>query len=180
MALRSLKIIAKRDNYELRPNLIMSDFEVGLQNAISDVFQINKSDNGPKLVGCYFHFVKALVKKAISLGLVTRKKTNNNGENRIKILISLLKILIYAQIEEKEKFFQEIETIYNNCGDKFKTFLSYFKKNWLNNHFLNDLISFYSANDDIAFLRTNNPCELFNKYLGKFKYFLINIIRNCF
>ena len=60
----------------------------------------------------------------------------------------------------------EIESLYKSLGKKFKEFINYFKKNGLKNDFLEALYSSYTADRDICFIRSNNPCELFNKYLG--------------
>lgn len=56
--------------------------------------------------------------------------------------------------------------MYKDKGDKYDKFLKHFQKNWLHNSFLDGLFDAYRSNSDVNFIRTNNPCELFNHYLG--------------
>ena len=48
---------------KLRPKWVMHDFEVALCNALSKLFK------GTTSLGCYFHFIQALVKKMIEHGI---------------------------------------------------------------------------------------------------------------
>ena len=158
-AFKSLVTVAEGEGFKLKPELVMTDFEKALQNASHDVFQCEN-------VGCYFHFVKALIKKAKQLGLIRK----NYYGTKTKLLIGLLKILVHCPSVIKPIFFEEIQATFKDLGASYKTFLDYFRKNWLDNSFLKGLIDSYMKGQDIKFFRTNNPCELFNRYLGKFLY----------
>lgn len=164
---RNLIGIAKDNGFILNPDLITCDFERGLQNAI--VSEFNAKD---KISGCYFHFVKALITKCKQIGLIRKK----DSDRKVKTLLGLLKLLAHCSPDKRDEFYNEIECIFKNFGAKYKIFLAYFKKNWLQNDFLKNLFEAYTNNSDISFLRTNNPCELFNRYLSKFIYILVTYI----
>jgi len=142
----------------------MMDFELGLKNAIKKALDLSDKN----IAGCYFHFVKAIISKARKLGVLVRKKDDPVP----KILIGLLKILSHCPLNERENLFNEIEKIYKDKGKKYEVFLNYFRKNWLRNAFLESLFEAYKENSNINFIRTNNPCELLNKYLGTLIFIL--------
>ena len=166
-AFRALLGLARDEGFIPKPKTIMSDFETGLQNAIKEVFSVSNSNDSPKLLGCYFHFVKALVKKAKQLKMFLK----NNENKKLKMLLGFLKLIVHCPSEEKQKCFDDVEILFKNSGTKFQNLLSYFKKNWLSNHFLEGLFLSRAENPDVRFIRTNNACELFNRYLGNFFHF---------
>ena len=112
--------------YESRVSVLSSTetslFERGLQNAIKDVFNVSEDADSPKLLGCYFHFVKALIKKAKELKLFLKNSENKNA----KLLVGLLKILVHIPKEKKQEFFTSIEATFKNIGTKYETLLKYF------------------------------------------------------
>jgi len=165
-AFSDLKAVAIQHEFSLKPTLVMSDFESGLRNAIIKVWEL-KEEN---MVGCYFHFVKACVIRCKTLGLLPRK--NENKET--KLMLGLIKILVHCKEEIRNRFFQDIKSLFKNKAN-FKKFFEYFEGTWLKRHknFLDGLIKAYTNNsEDIHFIRTNNPCELYNKYLGILAYFV--------
>ena len=158
-AFRDLISVALEQGFQLKPTIVMSDFENGLRNAIYRAFSIQAKN----IIGCYFHYVQCLIRRARSEGLLKR----NDSNKEIKVLLGLLKLISHCALEHRINLFQEIEEIFKNSGNKMESFLRYFKKNWLQNTFLQGLVDAYSSNTNISFIRTNNPCELFHKYLGK-------------
>ena len=88
-------------------------------------------------------------------------------------MIGLFKILAHCPLKSRVDAFKQIEMIYKDKGDKYDKFLKYFKKNWLQHSFLEGLFDAYRNNSDVNFIRTNNPCEIFNQYLGKVFYIII-------
>ena len=161
-AFSDLKAIATQHEFSLKPLLVMSDFELGLRNAIMKVWDL-KDEN---MVGCYFHFVKACITRCTTLGLLPRKAENKET----KLMLGLIKILVHCKEELRNEFFEEIKDLFKNKGKGFVKFFEYFKQTWLQRHkgFLDGLIKAYLKNsEDVHFIRTNNPCELYNKYLGK-------------
>jgi len=44
--------------------------------------------------------------------------------------------MAHCSLEKRLEFFKEIEEMYASNGAKFKTFLTYHKRNWLSNSFL--------------------------------------------
>jgi len=152
-----LRLTAELNGFSLNPTLAMCDFEQALRGGIQNVFpQV-------KLGGCYFHFVKALYEKVKKLGL-----TSKLYKNKAKILISYLQIISHCPKENRKKFFQEINTIFAKENTKFSQFLNYFKKNWLLSDFMDNLFEVIEKGEDIEFIRTNNPCEVFHHFLSKF------------
>lgn len=166
-ALNHLVAVTKEEDLVLKPKIVMMDFEKGLKNAVMRTFSLKENN----IAGCYFHFAKALIKRAIKLGMIQRKVENPTA----KSLIGLLKILSHCPSNAREDIFEEIESMYKDKGDKYNKFLQYFRKNWLQNNFLDSLFEAYTNNTNINFIRTNNPCELFNRYLGKFFFSFYNI-----
>ena len=119
-AFHSLVGVAKEEGFNLHPTLIMMDFEPGMRNAAKETF--NLSENG--ILGCYFHYTKALIKKAYNLGIMKRKEENTTA----KVLIGLLKLLCHCPSESRSKLFEQIESIYKEKGAKYKKFLRYFQR----------------------------------------------------
>ena len=93
----------------------MSNFEVGLRNAIEKVFDLEK-DN---IVGCYFHFVKAIIARAKTLGLLPRKKENKES----KLMLGLLKILVHCKENLREDFFKVIKDLYKGKAKSYEKVL---------------------------------------------------------
>ena len=67
---QSIINIATQEELSLKPTVIMTDFEVGMRNTLKTAFNI--TDMG--LAGCYFHYVKALIKRAQNLSILMKKK----------------------------------------------------------------------------------------------------------
>ena len=149
-------LVNKFYNIDIFNNIIfMSDFEKVLQNSIG--LNFSKS---PQL-GCYFHYIKSLWKKAQMLGLVKHKNIKIT-----KIIIMGLKIFPFIKIAKKYDYIKNIEKyiINNNNIDKsIATFINYFKKNWLNSNFLN----FAELVEEEIENRTDNIVEGFNHYLNE-------------
>ena len=108
------------------PNRIITDFEKGLLKSIKTNFPKSIID------GCYFHFVKLLWSKAKQFGLCKKKNLKFS-----KILIFLLKIIPFLPLDEKNLVFDKIDTFFSNNKDKYWKMLAYYKKNWLNNNYIN-------------------------------------------
>ena len=92
------------------------DFEKSLRKALIEIFP--KSN----IYGCYFHYVKALWKKAKKYGICRKKFLKETI-----VLIFSFKIYQYIPRKDKKVFFQEIENIYENKNEYTK-FIEYFKK----------------------------------------------------
>jgi len=163
-AIQHLKITAEFLGFNLTPTLIMGDFEPALRGACQKIFP------DVQFAGCYFHFVKALNDKMKKLGLCKKLL-----KNKAKLLISFLQIIAHCPKEQRKEFFDEITDIYKGEDSKFKEFLVYFKKNWLANTFMDNLFEAMQNESELEFIRTNNPCEVFHKFLSKVSFNLILI-----
>ena len=95
---KSLITVAEEEGFKLKPELIMTDFESALQNASQNAFKCQN-------IGCYFHFVKAIVKKAKQIGLIRK----NYYSSKVKVLIGLLKILVHFPSDIKSKFLERFK-----------------------------------------------------------------------
>ena len=89
-----------------------------------------------------------------------------------------MQILIHCASEKRKELFEEVFNIFENEDLRFKAFLGYFKKNWLDHPFLDELFEAIEKNEDLEFIRTNNPCENFHQFLGKFSQ--IYFINSCY
>jgi len=90
-----------------------------------------------------------------------------------------MKLLVHCKEDFRDEFFQDIKDLFKNKGNGFDSFFKYFQKTWLqlNKNFLDGLIKAYTEQpEDISFIRTNNPCELYNKYLGISIFLLFSLI----
>ena len=114
----NLMSLTKEEGFKLKPKLIMTDFERGLQNTVNSVFE------KVEIVGCYFHYVKALFKKTKQIEQVPKKGCSD----QVRILISSLKILVQCSSDQQKEFYQKIEKLYDNYGSAYKTFLTYYRK----------------------------------------------------
>lgn len=157
----NLKVISESLKFKLDPKFIMVDFEDALRNALKISFP------NIQLGGCYFHFVKALYNRISKLGLKRKQY-----KAKAKTLLSYFQILIHCSKENREEFFKEIKELFFNEDDKFTKFIAYFEKRWLKNPFLDNLFESLQKPDDIEFIRSNNPCEVFHNFLGKFRIFI--------
>ena len=106
-------------------NQLMNDFEVGLRNSIKKIFPDSILD------GFYFHYIKILWNHAKLNGLCKKNKLKTT-----KMFIFLLKVMPFVEYDENENFFKELET-YFEVVVKYKKFLKYYKKQWINSEFIN-------------------------------------------
>ena len=99
------------------PKNFMLDFEKGLINSVKNNF------DGIIIDGCFFHFVKLLWSKAKILGLCKSDKIKAT-----KILIFMLKIIPFLEIDDTKNFFTKIEEYYSFNNDVYKNMVNYYKK----------------------------------------------------
>ena len=93
-----------------------------------------------KIYGCFFHYVKALWKKAKKYGLCNKEKLKDTI-----ILIFSFKVFQYLEKKDKNNFLIEIKNIYSNKND-YQKMIKYFESNWAHNKFLNFEIIYRSIN----------------------------------
>ena len=152
----SINRISKDLNINLNINkkTCMTDFEIGLRKILRNKY------SGIKLRGCFFHYVKALWSKAKKLGLCSKKFLANT-----KLIIFSLKVLTLQNRNNQKNMMKEITSFVDDIGDNniFKTFITYYEKNWLNNQF----IRFEICYDKNIKIRTDNTCEGFHRKLNQ-------------
>ena len=141
-------------NVENIPKKFMLDFEKGLMNAVKKNFDDVKID------GCYFHFLKLLWTKAKNLGLCKVNKLK-----RTKILIFMLKIIPFIEIDDREMFFKRIEEYYSLHKEGYEKMVSYYKKNWLRNHYIDYI---YLDNEEYICRTNKHNIHLYIKQIINF------------
>ena len=111
--LNDVLTILNENNIELKniPKKFMLDFETGLQNAVKKIFE------GVQINGCYFHYTKNLWDHAKKYSLCTKDELKN-----VKVLIFILKLFPYIDIDEKEQLFKKVEEFYTS-QEKYKRFI---------------------------------------------------------
>ena len=137
---KNLLSVAEDEGFKLKLEIVTCDFEKGLENAKKKLLTPSN-----KPIVCYFHYVKALIKKGKELKLNGKDFSNKN----FKILPALLKLYSHCPSEKKEEFFAEIKTSFKPLGKKYDDFVSYFERNWTKTDFLKSLFDTYKKNTQI-------------------------------
>ena len=135
------------------PKYIMADFEVGLQRALKTSFP------NSLIRVCFFHFVKCLWDRAKKYVLIKKESIKHT-----KILIFILKLIPYINIDEREDFFKKLEDFYSiKLNDnKCLKLIKYYRKNWINNSYIN----YTEISEEEYLFRTNNYLENFHHLLN--------------
>lgn len=109
--------------FKLQPTEVMTDFEGGLRKAIEQKYP------NARLRGCWFHFVAALDRNALRLGLRRLLKKDLVAKFILRSLMNL-PLLPEDRIVEG---YAHIKTIAakNNLGRAFKRYFAYFESYWL-------------------------------------------------
>ena len=119
-----LILLATGNNFILRPQLIMSDFEAAFINAASKCF------NGVEQKGCYFHFSQCLWRRIQQEpGIV--KRYNEDSEFALSLrqvaalaFVPVDDVLKSFELLTETEFFVENETL-------LQPFMDYFEDNWI-------------------------------------------------
>ena len=154
-AFRNLFLICRNLDIKLNPEFIMCDFEAALRKGIIEIF--------PKaqIVGCYFHYCKALWSYMSHNSLTTKERLNDS----IKLMV-FLKILAHIEISERKSLFQGIKDLFEKKDKGYKEMLAYYQKNWLDSYFVEPMDIGEGEEDALLIARTNNICEFYNHYLN--------------
>lgn len=129
----------------------MTDYEHSLWAAIKS----NLPET--KIRFCYFHYSKAIYKKAKFYNLFSKKNRKIST-----IICFILKLFPYIPTNLRNDYLKIIEDFIKDFDKRYKKLLSYFKRNWVNNKFF----KFREISDDEIIKRTNNICESYNRYLN--------------
>ena len=62
---------------------------------------------------------------------------HKNKTKKTKLFIFILKLITFKDPDIKEPFFENFEKYFSLNEDEYKKFLGYYKKNWLNNPYIN-------------------------------------------
>lgn len=132
------------------PRIITSDFESSLLKAIRHEFPESR------LLGCYFHFKKAIERK------LTKYKINFNNSCKILSKMELLTVLPINEIYQGVEYIKTLTT----DQQELSLFWIYFTRTWLN-RFPPSIWNLSSMNDVNMAGRTNNALERYNRRLGE-------------
>ncbi|XP_071568719.1 uncharacterized protein [Temnothorax nylanderi] len=132
----------------IKPVTIISDFERAERKALQVVFPC------AKIIGCFFHYSQALVRKADKCGIIKGKEKELGWG-----LIKLLKCLAFLPETYIEEGFQLIHgIIFHDCKN-LKPFIQYYKETWINSFKPNSFCVYGEK------YRTNNVTERHNREL---------------
>lgn len=134
-------------SWSLRPTSISTDFEKGLRNALKNQYPT------AELIGCWFHYAQALLRKAKKISRFLRFLNDNADAKKLfrkfknLALIREDKIIIALSMfkAEAKKF-----------GSRFTAFITYFEEEWIKKVGPNMFSVFLKMH------RTNNLVETYN------------------
>lgn len=109
--------------FKLKPSRLRTDFEEGLRKALNELYP------GVVLNGCWYHYVAALRRKALSLGMF-ELITNDLNARTIFRMLRCLPLLPPEKIVEGFLIIRN-EAHAFNLGREFKPFFDYFQY-WIN------------------------------------------------
>ena len=144
---RILDIITIENTKLLELKSMTLYFEIGLINSLTKVFP------NVKKIGCFFHYTRALRKKAKELNLL-----NNSNKN---ITLEFLKLLYKAPfIFAKDKNYPNtICEIYLKKYDILENFINYFRTQWFK-YYENGMLDYSSLS---KYQRSNSYIENYNR-----------------
>lgn len=137
----------------VKPTTLMMDFELAARKAAEEVWTEDFTLNG-----CYFHFSKAINKKASELGLFQSEKEETHMIVRCFMRLALLPLdRVDAGIEQLKG---EIRRLH--LWTKFRKFLLYFGRTWSGRY------KQVQWNVRVLMHRTNNFSEAMNAVMKRF------------
>ena len=135
------------------PDSVMSDFELGLINALEMIFP------NASLEGCYFHFTQCIWRRVQQSHLITSFRDDDVVRSLVRRLMAVAFLPIVAIRPSFVSLQQEAETLNNaNCNE----LLDYFQGTWLNGQFPLQLWNVHNRST-----RTNNHIEGWHSKLNK-------------
>ena len=168
----NLKTLLLENNIQIdfKKIIIMSDFEKALRNAIRICFPQST------LIGCYFHYLKAIYGKFKKYGLIQKKEFKY-----IYKILFIFKLYPFMYRNDQIEILKYVIDKFIVDGEKSRNkkmyaFILYFIKNW----FGNDITNFLDLADNKLKLRTDNNIESFHNKMRifinhthqKFSYFI--------
>lgn len=147
-----IKKLAKKFGYEIHPDFIISDFELGEINALKNAFP------WASIIGCWFHYTQA-IQKWFNSNRIEHKQDNNLEANIIKSSILCLAwlpcdlVLFYW----KNSLIPKIENTFKSVTSS--KLIIYMNSTWFKRYQISDWNIFNKP------IWTNNPIENTNKQL---------------
>ena len=142
-------VVSASDTLQWNLSSITIDFEVGLLNAMGQVFP------NTRLVGCLFHFKQALYRETQCLGLTTQEL-----KEECQLLVSRLGSLSWK--DNLKNIEQELDFIKKRYeSTKYMNLLQYYLKNWLP-RLKSGLIDYSNLEDTF---RANSVLEQYNSHV---------------
>ena len=160
---KSIKNILTIENTKnLQLKTISTDFELGLINAIDDVFpEVRK-------VGCFYHFVRAIKEKFKKKDLKQKEEQNKN-EN-LNNQNNILNDIFTLPFSFHNKDYTNVDSICNKYENDYPEFIGYFRRQWVP-IFLKGLLNYSYLKKEY---RSNSYIENYNRRiklkLSKFLY----------
>ncbi|CAG5079644.1 Protein of unknown function, partial [Cotesia congregata] len=147
----------KQSCRRFKPTVYMSDFEIGMHNAVEAAFP------GIKPTHCYFHYVQAIIKKSKEYGIINKTKVIPSSSPEVYIVIKQFIALALLPPSLIIPTFKQLqETVTRDFGNYFEKLFSYFDGYWLKTIKPKEF-SVYNIRED----RTDNFEEASNHILNQ-------------
>lgn len=157
-------VFSKINEYVVnRPKNIITDFEIGLSNSVSNIFA------NAKQFFCLFHYAQAIYKKIQAFGFVNLYKNNQIFRETIKMLFNLP----FFHVKRIKDAYNKIKLkLYKINGINVDEFVCYYERTYLNmNDNLKSLYNYENWNVFDRVLknipRTTNNLESWHRVLNQ-------------
>lgn len=140
---------AKKLDLNFRPQFAHTDFEKAIINSIKNKIQPER------VIGCYFHYSQAIMKKINDVGLKSKYSTNPKFKIYVKMWMALA-FLPQDQIKPTAKELIQLGKNSDLIDDNFQKFIDYHQRTWSGESslFKTEDWSVYKLEN-----RTSNPIE---------------------
>ena len=143
---------------ELIPNFnpifAIGDFELAPRKALEDIHP------SITIIGCWFHFTKAIYERILKIGLSKLYKTNKTFKKWIR---NLMAVPFLPEEEIRSTYFSlelPLLGLLDSAKELVKLFISYFNRTWINGN-VNLSVFYYEK-------ATNNGAESYHKCLKSY------------
>ena len=147
-----LQDIASILDWRWRPEIIVTDFEKSLVAAVKAQFPETR------LVGCFFHFKQAIIRKlTVKFGFIRREASDIAGK------FDFLTVLPNSDIQRGISYLQDLPEMQTIAH---KEFFDYFHKTWMEKYGP-EMWNISDLTTKTLVTRTNNPLERYNRRLNE-------------
>lgn len=136
--LELFKFLEEKLQFQFQPKVFMTDYEEGMRLAIKEMWK------DVDIRGCWFHFCRAILKRARKLGMMKLLNRKPKAWIIIRSLMSLA-LLTADRINEGYKAIKCYANKIRLLGE-FKELFVYFERYWLNSQVCFQFIAYLTKN----------------------------------